>query len=69
MDGSQVVDQDPRSLPPLFSLTKLPPFLDVSESTIYALARSGELPIPVIHVGRSMKVRRKDLLDFLGISA
>lgn len=41
--------------------------LGVSRDTGYKLARSGEFPVPVVSVGRCLKVRRVDLLHFLGI--
>lgn len=42
--------------------------LGVSRDTGYSLAKAGEFPIPVVPVGRRLKVRRKDLLVFLGIT-
>jgi predicted DNA-binding transcriptional regulator AlpA len=42
--------------------------IGVSRDTGYALNRRGEFPIPVITVGRSLKVRRADLLAFLGMA-
>lgn len=56
------------ALPPLFGLELAAKPLDVSRATVYALARRGELPIPVVHVGSRMKVRRCDLLKYLGIA-
>lgn len=41
--------------------------LGVSRDTGYALAKAGDFPIPVVPVGRRLKVRRADLLAFLGI--
>lgn len=41
--------------------------LGISRDTAYKLARAGKFPIEVIKIGRSMKVRRADLLAFLGI--
>jgi predicted site-specific integrase-resolvase len=42
--------------------------LGVSRDTGYSLARAGDFPIPVVPVGRRLKVRRADLLAFLGIT-
>jgi hypothetical protein len=41
--------------------------LGVSRDTGYSLAKTGDFPIPVVPVGRRLKVRRADLLAFLGI--
>lgn len=41
--------------------------LGVSRDTGYSLAKTGDFPIPVVPVGRRLKVRRSDLLAFLGI--
>lgn len=42
--------------------------LGVSRDTGYTLARSGGFPIPVVSIGRRLKVRRTDLLAFLGLT-
>jgi predicted DNA-binding transcriptional regulator AlpA len=42
--------------------------LGVSRDTGYSLARTGDFPVPVVTVGRRLKVRRTDLLAFLGIA-
>jgi hypothetical protein len=42
--------------------------LGVSRDTGYALNRRGEFPVPVFSVGRSLKVRRADLVSFLGLA-
>lgn len=39
----------------------------LGRTTTFQLIASGEFPVPVIRVGRSLKVRRSDLLNFLGI--
>ncbi|GGU61756.1 helix-turn-helix domain-containing protein [Lentzea flava] len=58
---------DPRTLPPLFGLAVAAPHLDLSKAAVYALAKTGGLPVPVVFVGSRMKVRRVDLLKFLGL--
>lgn len=40
----------------------------IGRTAWYELIARGETPVPVIRVGRSLKVRRSDLLNFLGIS-
>ncbi|MFD3929566.1 DNA-binding protein [Streptomyces sp. NPDC058614] len=42
--------------------------LDIGRTTTFQLAREGALPIPVIRVGRQLRAKRSDLLDFLGIT-
>ncbi len=38
-----------------------------SRGNAYELVRRGEFPIQVLTVGKRMKLRRVDLLDYLGI--
>lgn len=42
--------------------------LGISRTTFYELANSDEPPLPIVRIGRSVKVRRQDLIKFLGIS-
>ncbi len=39
----------------------------IARTTTYQLAREDALPIPVVRVGRQLRARRSDLLNFLGI--
>lgn len=39
----------------------------ISRTVWYELIAKGETPVPVIRIGRSLKVRRSDLLNFLGL--
>lgn len=39
----------------------------ISRTTWYELVAKGETPVPVVRIGRSLKVRRQDLLNFLGL--
>ncbi|MDX2948175.1 DNA-binding protein [Streptomyces caniscabiei] len=41
--------------------------LDIGRTATYQLARENALPIPCIRVGRQLRARRSDLLNFLGI--
>ncbi|MGW1609445.1 helix-turn-helix domain-containing protein [Streptomyces sp. NPDC002285] len=41
--------------------------LDIGRTSTYQLAREDALPIPCIRVGRQLRARRSDLLNFLGI--
>ncbi|MET7779602.1 helix-turn-helix domain-containing protein [Streptomyces mirabilis] len=41
--------------------------LGIGRTATYALAREDALPIPCVRVGRQLRARRSDLLNFLGI--
>ncbi|MGW8746509.1 helix-turn-helix domain-containing protein [Streptomyces sp. NPDC055794] len=41
--------------------------LGIGRTATYQLAREDALPIPTVRVGRQLRARRSDLLDFLGI--
>ncbi|MFF2650359.1 DNA-binding protein [Streptomyces sp. NPDC058045] len=41
--------------------------LGIGRTTTFQLAREGALPIPIIRVGRQLRARRSDLLNFLGL--
>ncbi|MFF9898465.1 helix-turn-helix domain-containing protein [Streptomyces longispororuber] len=41
--------------------------MNISRDTGYALIAAGEFPIEVLRLGRAMRVRRGDLLAFLGL--
>lgn len=41
--------------------------LGIGRTATYQLAREDALPIPCIRVGRQLRARRSDLLNFLGI--
>jgi hypothetical protein len=40
----------------------------LGRTATYQLAREDALPIPVLRVGRQLRARRSDLLNFLGLS-
>lgn len=42
--------------------------MNISEGTGYALIRQDEFPIEVIEFGRAKRVRKTDLLAFLGLT-
>lgn len=42
--------------------------LQIGRTATYQLAREDALPIPCTRVGRQLRVRRSDLLNFLGIA-
>ncbi|WP_406457050.1 helix-turn-helix domain-containing protein [Streptomyces sp. NBC_01622] len=42
--------------------------LDIGRTATYQLARDDALPIPIFRVGRQLRARRSDLLNFLGLT-
>ena len=40
----------------------------IGRTAWFELIAKGETPVPVVRIGRSLKVRRSDLLNFLGLS-
>lgn len=64
-----MTDDELRALPPVLGLAATARPLALSRATVYMLAKSGELPVPVLRIGSRMKVRRCDLLAFLGVAA
>ncbi|GAA0348432.1 DNA-binding protein [Streptomyces turgidiscabies] len=40
----------------------------IARTTTYQLAREDALPIPVVRVGKQLRARRSDLLNFLGLT-
>lgn len=59
---------DPTQLPPVMPVLLAAKVLDISRSHTYELIRRGGFPVPVLTVGSRMRVRRADLLTFLGIA-
>jgi excisionase family DNA binding protein len=53
------------STPLLLTIPEVADELRVDKRTVYRLLRSGELDLPVIHVGSSPRVRRLDLEQHL----
>lgn len=41
---------------------------NIRRTTTYQLARDDALPVPVIRVGKQLRARRSDLLNFLGLT-
>ncbi|MFW9032655.1 helix-turn-helix transcriptional regulator [Corynebacterium striatum] len=53
---------------PALSLREVAPLLGVSDSTIYAAARDGKLPFPVLKINSRYVVPTKPLLETLGLN-
>jgi excisionase family DNA binding protein len=49
----------------LMTIPEVADELRVDQRTIYRLLRSGELPLQVLYIGRSSRVRRADLERYL----
>lgn len=55
-------------LPPVFSVPLSFRACGLGRSTGYELLKRGEFPIPVRRIGSRYKVRRCDLLAYLGVA-
>jgi excisionase family DNA binding protein len=49
----------------LLTIPEVAAELRLDKRTVYRLVRSGQLPLQVIHIGASPRVRRRDLEDYL----
>lgn len=63
------------SLDEVRALPALPPayqalmgLCDVGKTTVAQMIKEGTTPVPVIPVGRQLRVRKTDILNFLGLS-
>jgi excisionase family DNA binding protein len=56
------------ALPPSVDLVTAGRALGIGRTKVYELARAGELPITVLHLGSSYRVVTADLLRLLGVS-
>src|SRR5262245_27296725 len=54
-------------LPVVVDLATAGRAVGIGRTKIHELARRGELPFPVLRLGSSYRVRRRDLLDLLAI--
>jgi excisionase family DNA binding protein len=61
--ADEVVD----SLPFTLGVLEAARYLGIGRTTAYALIAAGELPVPVLRVGRSYRVPTAPLLELLGL--
>jgi hypothetical protein len=66
--STSITRESALALPLILGPAEAAPFVPASVSGFYALIKRGESPIPIVRVGKRMKVRRCDLLAYLGIS-
>ncbi|WP_327724341.1 helix-turn-helix domain-containing protein [Streptomyces europaeiscabiei] len=57
-----------RDLPAMPTVLDAFAALNIGETNGYALIKSGEFPIEVVKFGRAFRVRKADLLRFLGLT-
>lgn len=57
-----------RNLPAMPTVLEAFAALNIGETNGYSLIRRGEFPIEVVKFGRAFRVRKADLMDFLGLS-
>ncbi len=55
-------------LPPTVSVEQAGEMLGIGRTLAYRLAARGELPVPVVRIGRSLKVPTAPLLALLGLN-
>lgn len=55
------------SLPAVVDIPTAGRALGIGRSGAYALARRGDFPLPVLHLGGRRRVRTCDLRDYLGL--
>ena len=56
-----------RNLPPIVDVPTAASVLGISRATAYRLVAAGEWPIPVLRLGRYLRVSRADLMAFIGL--
>lgn len=56
-------------LPPTLTVDQLAPLLGVHKITLYKTVRAGECPVPVLHLGRSLRFPTQAVIDLLGLDA
>jgi hypothetical protein len=56
------------ALPVAISLDDANRALSIGRSNGYAMARTGDYPLPVLRLGRAYRCKRSDLLTYLGIT-
>lgn len=65
---ASAVTEDPRAWPPTVDLyPTAAQALGIGRSRAYEMARRGDFPVPVLRLGRSLKVTRASMLRFLGL--
>ncbi|GAA5033001.1 helix-turn-helix domain-containing protein [Streptomyces siamensis] len=57
-----------RDLPAMPTVKQAFAALNIGPTNGYALVKAGDFPIEVVPLGRAFRVRKADLLDFLGLS-
>jgi excisionase family DNA binding protein len=55
------------ALPAVVDLTTAGRALGIGRTKTHELARAGDLPVPVLRIGAAYRIRRADLLRYLGI--
>jgi hypothetical protein len=60
--------EDIHALPAVLDVPTAGRLLGLGRAASYALARRDELPVPVIHLGRQLRVPTQPLLQMLGLS-
>lgn len=64
----EMYEAEARALPVVFPLETANRALGIGRTGGYTLAKRGEYPLPVLRLGNAYRVRRVDLLAYLGIT-
>lgn len=58
-----------RNLPPVLDLPEAARLLRIGRTSAYAMAKSGQFPVPVLRAGKLYRVPTAGLLELLGLAA
>lgn len=53
--------------PPAMDLRATCRAINIGKTSGYAMVKAGEFPLPVLRIGKQYRVRRSDVLAYLGI--
>jgi excisionase family DNA binding protein len=66
--ATRLTEAQLRALPPVVDVPTAAAALDVAASHVYELIRCGEFPLPVIRLGRTIRIPSGPLLEFLRLT-
>jgi excisionase family DNA binding protein len=59
---------DPRELPPCIDVPTAAVLLGISRTSAYRLVRDGVFPVPVLHLGRAVRIPTAPLLELVRVA-
>jgi len=60
--------RDIRNLPVLITFAHAADLFEISRSKAYTLRAEGKFPVPTVKIANKIKVRRADIMEYLGIT-